>query len=317
MFNRAIAEIKKSNIIAIFSHINPDGDTYGSGLSLYSFLKKEGKDIYLFCEGKAGFRFENLKNINLYNQKSSASYDLAIAVDCSDIGRLGKYAAEFEKAKKSVVFDHHAVFENFTDITVRDKNASSNCEIILSFMEKYDKSLIDKNIAELLYMGMITDNGVFSFDSVTDDTFVSASKLLKYKIDNYKICYEYFVKTTKEIFNLKNKVLSRTRFYEDGKIGLIYFTKEDFDEFNTDSENTSGIINNVLNIDKVSIAVSVVQTENNSFRVSIRTKAPLDASKIAAVFGGGGHLRAAGCRISGFMEDVIDKLVRASSLELS
>ena len=316
MINNAINEIKKSKKIAIFSHINPDGDTYGSGLSLYLFLKKEGKELYLFCEGKAGFRFENLNNIDLYNSKSDSYYDLAITVDCSDLTRLGKYVSEFEKAKKSIAFDHHAVFEKFTDITVRDCKASSNSEIILNFMENYNKKLIDKEIAELLYMGMITDNGIFSYDSVTGDTFLSASKLFEYGIDNYKIAYEYFVKTTQEIFNLKNKVLSRTRFYEDGKIGLIYFTKQDFEECKTQSENTSGIINNVLNIDKIMIAISVVQVENNSYRVSIRTKAPYDASKIAVSFGGGGHIRAAGCRISGFMEDVIDKLVRASSVEL-
>lgn len=312
----AINEIKKSKKIAIFSHINPDGDTYGSGLSLYLFLKKDGKDVFLFCDGKAGFRFENLNNIDLYNSKSDSYYDLAIAVDCSDIARLGKYVTEFDKAKKSIVFDHHAVYEKFTDITVRDTKASSNCEIVLNFMENYNKTLIDKEIAELLYMGMVTDNGIFSYDSVTGETFICASRLFEYGIDNYKISYEYFVKTTQEIFNLKNRVLSRTRFYEDDKIGLIYFTKKDFEECKTQPENTSGIINNVLNIDKILIAISVVQIENNSYRVSIRTKAPHDASKIAVSFGGGGHIRAAGCRISGFMEDVIDKLVRASSLEL-
>ncbi len=113
------------------------------------------------------------------------------------------------------------------------------------------------------------------------------------------------------------RALSKAKFFEDGKIGLIYFSQEDFLATDTAPEDTEGAINYIRDIDTVEVAAAITQTrQSNSYKVSIRTSDRVDASRIASVFGGGGHKNAAGCRISGFYEDVKDKLLKACSDEL-
>ena len=106
-------------------------------------------------------------------------------------------------------------------------------------------------------------------------------------------------------------MLSRTKFYADGKISLISFSKDDFAATSTSPEDTEGIINCITDIEGVCIAVAISEVDNKSYKVSIRTKEPVRADAIANVFGGGGHARAAGCRISGYYEDAKDKVVKA------
>ena len=110
---------------------------------------------------------------------------------------------------------------------------------------------------------------------------------------------------------------SNAKFFCDNKIGMIVFTQEDFKSTGTSPDNTEGAINFIRDIKGVEVAVAITElAANNSFKVSIRTSDNVDASRITMVFGGGGHKNAAGCRISGFFEDVKDRLLKACRDEM-
>ena len=105
--------------------------------------------------------------------------------------------------------------------------------------------------------------------------------------------------------------MDKAEVYEGGKIGWIIFSQEEFEATGTELSDTTGIINNIRDVEGVFIAVSLTQEEKNEYKWSIRTDEHADANRIAAVFGGGGHARAAGCRTYGYFEDVKEKVLKA------
>ena len=116
----------------------------------------------------------------------------------------------------------------------------------------------------------------------------------------------------KNKFMLENVVLNKCKFYENDQIAIITFTEEDFKQTNTSLNDTLGTIVKVIDIDSVKIAYAISEASTKSYKIMIRTKKDIDASDIASEFGGGGHARAAGCRINGYYEDIVDKLLNVA-----
>jgi phosphoesterase RecJ-like protein len=168
-------------------------------------------------------------------------------------------------------------------------------------------------VASLLYAGILTDSGCFTYPAVTGRTHEIVAELYTRGIDAAAIAYNVFKKTTIGAFNLANRVLSRAVFFAGGKIGVAVFFLKDFEETGVGPEVTEGLVNSIQNIGEVKVALALSEIDSLRFRVSIRTKEPISASEIAGVFGGGGHRLAAGCRIGGSIEEVLEKIVKAAS----
>ena len=171
---------------------------------------------------------------------------------------------------------------------------------------------MDKSVAEALFVGIVTDTGCFRFSSTTAETHAIAAELMRRGIDAEALVCNSYSKTTRSIFSLKQRVLGGCKFYDDGKIAVIAFRKKDFEETGTTAADTDGVIDPVIAIAGVEVAFSIAEVADKSFKISIRTSGGVDASDIAAVFGGGGHSRAAGCRLNGYYEDIVDKLMKAA-----
>lgn len=310
---KLIKAINFSKKIALISHISPDGDTCGSALALYKALELYGKSPSIFCENQLSAHLKTLKFSENYCQDSDESFDLAISVDCADFSRMGKCCRIFDDASQTANVDHHITNENYGNINIVEGSASATAEVVYKIIcqMNQEKNCINRDIAQLLYTAIVTDSGGFTFSSVSSQTHKIASELIKFDINASKICEVFLKNITHNVFLLKNLVLSNAKFFEDNKIGLIYFSKENFEKTNTDDECTTGIINSIRNVEGVEIAVSIVDTATpNSFKVSLRTSDNVDASRIAMFFGGGGHKNASGCRVSGYFEDVKDKLLK-------
>ena len=313
--DRAIREIDEAESIAIFCHVNPDGDTLGSALALYNGLRMYGKLPYIFCSDEPSEKLSaELPDVVHLNENTDIRADLAIAVDAATRDMLGDSIAIFDRARRHLVIDHHITNTKYGDVNVIDSNASATAEIMFEILEKIH--CIDDNIARSLYLAIVTDSGAFSFDSVTSHTHYVASKLIDYDFSASDIIYNLIKKKRKAVFTLTHRVLSKAKFFDDDKIAVVTFRAEDFEATNTNIKSTEGIINNLINIDTVMVAISISETNKSSYKLSIRTKAPIDAAAIASFFGGGGHVRAAGLRIDGFYEDVLDTIVRHATIEL-
>ncbi|MDE5755855.1 MAG: bifunctional oligoribonuclease/PAP phosphatase NrnA [Clostridia bacterium] len=320
MYEEFIKAVDNSNTICLMSHQNPDGDTCGSALALYRALKLYGKEqVYIYCDGVFRNSLLVLEGIDEYNMTQIDKCDLAIACDCAEYDRMGAYLNLFNKAKIRVDIDHHKTNSRYGNINLIEPGVSATCEVMYKIIKAMDekKPCLDDTVAKLLYSGLVTDSGGFTFSSVSNQTHEIASKLIKYNFSASDICEHFLKSVSLNVFNLRMRVLSKAKFYQDGKIGMIYFSQEDFIETDTAPEDTEGAINYIRDIDTVEVAVAITQTkQSNSYKVSIRTSDRVDSSRIAEVFGGGGHRNAAGCRVSGFFEDVKDKILKACVDEL-
>lgn len=316
MYERITKKLFSAETIAVFMHVNPDGDCVGSSLALYHYLRNLGKDVYVFCEQTKDIR-ENLyvmPGVDVINSKELKRYDLGIAVDCGSAPRMGKECVKkfFSRCDDHACFDHHETCEPFVEDLIFE-NVASTTQILYKFMVENDESAIDKNVATCLYAGIVTDSGIFSFSSVTSETLLIASKLLKYGIDGHMLTFKLMKEETPNVFKLKSRALANTEFYIDGKVAIITFVKDDYVRTGTKGYDTEGTINSVLNIQGVKLAISVAEMEDQpAFKIGIRTKDGVNAGKYATMFGGGGHFNASGCRIYASLTETINKLLSAA-----
>lgn len=303
--------------VALLCHQNPDSDTLGSALALRRALMLLGKTVSVFCDDNPGAKVAFMPDLDCVNADTkNKKFDLCIAVDCSTSDRVHYVGKYLKHAKTTLIIDHHKNTQSFADFVVSVPEAAATAELMYELIvilgKKYDKDLIDYTTAFLLYSAIVGDSGGFSFSNTTSDTLEIAGKLLKYGVPNYDIMYKMFAAQSQKRFVLKGIAMTNTRFYDEGKIGIMTLKAKDFEAAGLTINDTEGLINELINVDTVSIALAVSEAYDKNYKVSVRTKEPYDATEIADVFGGGGHERAAGCRISGFFEDVIDKLLKAS-----
>lgn len=312
MYETVIKKLLSAHTVAIFMHINPDGDCVSSSLALYAYLTKAGKTAHCFVE--EGNKIRNnlmfLPHIEVINACTLKNYDLAVAVDCATAGRLGtNNYKKFQKCADHICIDHHMSGTPFVETMVLEPKAASTTQILYKILKEMDASLIDNDIASLLYAGIITDSGGMSFSSTTSETVHIAAELSDYGIDIYMLNRKLSKDTEFGVFVLKNKVLSNAEFYLDKRVGIISFHEQDFTETGTSVEDTEGIINEIIDIIDVKIAIAVSAIGKNAYKVGIRTKDGVDAGACAGYFGGGGHYNAAGCRIYAEYDEAVNRLL--------
>ena len=310
LFEKAINLIKNSERIAIACHVNPDADTVGSALALSLAIKKSGKTADILSADPIGSRLLYLPGSDTVNVRTHEAYDLFIFVDCSERARIGSSERFIGKAK-TLVIDHHKSAVCNSDECIIKSNISSASEMIFMLIEEWDESFFDKDIATNIFAGKVSDTGNFSFPAVTADTHKIAARLFGYGIDSSDIFYNINKKKTKNEFELYARVLSKAKFYSEDRVAVITFRLKDFQETGTDTFATEGVVNSVLNVDTVLVGVAVTEKDNGCYKFSIRSKDYVDAGDIAATFGGGGHRYAAGCRLYGCFEEVLEKILKA------
>ena len=287
--------IEKSKKIAIFAHINCDGDAVGSVMSFYNYLKSIDKDVFVFLQRPINDNYYYMGINEVANIKFDSSYDLAISVDCPNTKRFGEFEKEFFKATESIQIDHHIDNEQFATVNCVDSKASSTCEIIYKLFTE-NEIKIDDSIATCLYSGIITDTRRFINPNVTSNSLFVAGKLIDCGANFDVLNYNLFGRIKKNEFEILKLALNCTEFYEDGKIAFVGITKKMLDKANADSTCTYRIIDQVNSIDGVEICALLTENKYRDNMVSVRTKQK-SAQRICKAFGGGGHLRASGCRI--------------------
>ena len=314
-YQRAKRAIEQAKSIAVFAHTNPDGDTLGSSAALYLALKQMGKECGLFCDDPIPVKYKTIPCGSLFELEPSTEYDLAIAVDCAEAERLGRNSVEFFKFKNTINLDHHFTNSKYAAINITE-STSSSAEIVLDFIETLGVE-IDAEIADALFIGLSTDTGSFQHSNTTASSFAAAAQLLNCGANSAKIAFEMFKKSTLARTKLLGKVLSRIRTYFDGKVSLVYTLANDFKEFDLDKSATESFVDFAIAVEGAVVGIAFCQYAENVFKASLRSANGFDVSEVAAHFGGGGHKQAAGCMISGFFEDAVEKLLRQISFSLN
>lgn len=315
MHNNTISEIAKqisrASDIALYAHTNPDGDALGSMLALYVLLKNKGKNVVCYCDTTVPDKYKCMYASECVSFPEKRVHELAVSVDSSDLDRLGQCMKSFLSAKSTIAIDHHASFRRFAGLCYVDSSASACAEIVFELAKELKG--IDDHVAELLFSGIVTDSCCFTLPNTTKRTHEIACELLEYDFDGADVIYKVFRSTTFERFKLKAIALSKARFFHDNRIAVIAITIDDFAKSGATQNDSEGIVNELLDINSVEVAFCLSQVGTHNFKLSIRTKGEVNAIEIANEFGGGGHKNAAGCRVNGYMEDIVEKLVRLAS----
>ena len=306
-----IAErIKRAKSVLIMTHMRPDGDALGSALALFSALKKLNIRGQVCVESDIPSNLRFIKGVETVAKKPTERYDLLMTVDCSDEQRLGDLLSEFGKAKReridTVNIDHHISNTRFAQYNFVQECAA-NCMHIATLIE-YLGVPFDKTIAEYLLIGLLTDSGNFSHDDVTEECMLLAAKLIKAGADMRYYHYELFKKQPKARAKLYAKTMSGIRYYHEDRFAVITITQKSMEECGADQGMTEGFVDFPLNVETVEIAASLLEIRKGQYKISLRSKEYADVNKLAATFGGGGHIRAAGCMLFGDIEEVLDKL---------
>ncbi len=294
----------------IVTHMRPDGDAYGSALALAAALEKCKTPVQVCDESPVPSNLTFISGIERVRNKPQEGYDLIVAVDCSDEARLGALQPCFSSAKRknidTVNVDHHLSNTRFARYNyVRE--CAANCMNIAALIS-YMGIPFDKQIAEYLFIGLITDSGNFSHDDVGEEAFSLAAKLTQAGADVCYYNYHLFKKQPKERAKLFGRVMSGIRYYHENCFAAIIITRNEMENCGADDGMTEGFVDFPLNVDGVEVAASVMEVKKGQYKISLRTKNYADANRIAGVYGGGGHVRAAGCMLFGDVEEILDKL---------
>lgn len=302
-----LEEIKKAKKIVILTHENPDGDAIGSSLGMYIALRKMGKepDIIIPELPRAYNFLPEIENVKKEGQKEP--YDLAIALDCVTIKMLNGWANYFEDAKVKVTIDHHGTNTMYGDYNYVNPDAPACAQTLISIIQYFGVE-IDKKIGTCLLTGIITDTGGFQYQSTTPETFEFAAELLQTGV-NVSDVYKRVMNTmTKANFELRKRAIERMEFFKEGKIAFTYVTKEDIEEANAETGDFEGIVEEGRNIEGVEVSIFLRETQKG-FKVSLRSNDYVNVSDVCLLFGGGGHIHAAGCTIAQSLEQVKEKIV--------
>ena len=306
-----LEEIKKAQTIVVLTHESPDGDAVSSSLSVMHAISQLGKEVdVIIPQFSKDFKFLPGSEKILQEGKGN-NYDLAISVDCTDLKRLVGAKEYFETAKTTIEIDHHSVNAMFADYNYVDPVAPSCCQVLIAMFEYYGVE-ITKDIATCILTGIITDTGGFQWGGVTPETFEFAAELLRKGAKLKEICRIALRKKSKVHCELEKLIYNRMEYYQDGKIVLAYLTLEDYDTLNIEIGDDEGLVEMLRDIEGVEVAVLLKEKEGtNGFKISLRSHETINVSDIALLLGGGGHPGAAGCFISGTIEQAKDKIVNA------
>ena len=302
--------------VAIAGHVRPDGDCVGSCLATYNYLKQQ------FPEIKATLYLEPIPNIFkflagadeiVHTCENENMYDLFIAQDCGDAGRLGDAAKYFHTAKKTVCVDHHISNDSFADENYIFPDASSTSELVFTLIgEKY----ISKEIAECIYVGIVHDTGVFQYSCTSAKTMEIAGKLMETGIDYSKIVDETFYQKTFEQNRILGKALLNSRQYLDGKMIASVITTEEMEQFHVLPKHLDGIVNQLRVTKGTEVAVFLYQTGDASYKVSARSNGQVNVAELAVKFGGGGHAKAAGFSMEKSPDEILETIQQEVSRRL-
>lgn len=304
------SKLKQEKSVALFCHIRPDGDTLGSALALSKALKNLGIRAQVFCDDLIPSRFFFLDAVKEIKREIDGEYSAFLAIDCADITRLGSFYEEFVNHTNTYSIDHHVSNTRYAKINYVFDH-SSNCENALSLIEELGVD-VDKDIANLLAMGIMTDTGNFRHKNVTANTMHSAGKMVEKGADLNAIYYHMFTKQSKQRAKLFGQTMSKIRYFLDDRFAVATIRLNDLTQTGALPEETEGFVDFIMGVDCVEVGACIMELSNNKFKISFRSKGA-DVNAVASTFGGGGHVLASGCQINGEYEEVVDKITFAVS----
>ncbi len=289
--------IRRYDVFVLSGHIRPDGDSVGSCAAVALALQAMGKKAYICLDGDAERYTRLLTPLPVMSEEEYRSvHSFAfIMLDCCEPARTGRAEDFVMRAQSSLCIDHHVTSREYADFNYVEPETTSVSEVLYHLFAEAEIQ-VTKEMAEALFMGVAFDTGGFRHSSTTAATYRMAADLVERGADPTKLMNALF--HTKRFSEARGLSLAirKAKLY-DGQILMSCLSQGDFFKIATQISEMDGVVGQLIEIEEAEVAVFMRENEDGSIRVNMRSKARVDVARIAALFGGGGHVRAAGCTL--------------------
>ena len=291
----------------ILCHRSPDGDTLGSAFALCFGLRKLGKKARVLCADPIPQKYSYFTDGYCDEEFEE---ETVIAVDVADTKLLGSLEEKYG-GRVDLCIDHHPSNKDYAKLTYLVDDAAATAQIIFYVLDAMDVR-IDKNIANCIFTGLSTDTGCFRYPNVQPETHIIAALMLTLGADAALINRLMFETKSRARLEVEREVFNNMQFFLDGRCAVAFVTRDLLEKTGIADDELDGFAAMTRQIEGVEVGVFLKQL-SNGFKVSVRTGDGVDASAVCKTFGGGGHVRAAGCTLELSLENSIGEIVRVVS----
>lgn len=289
--------------ILILTHRSPDGDTIGSGYALAMALHRLGKTVRVDCTDPFPKKYSYFTD---KLEKPEFDEEFVVSVDVADTKLLGERLSIYAD-KIDLCIDHHGSNTKFAKEYYVEASAAAAAQVIAKLIRIMGVK-IDKDMANAIYTGITTDTGCFRYTNTTAETHRIAADMIDCGAESGMINRLMFETKSRSRLEIERRVMDSMQFYLDGKCAIAYATIDMMKESGAVDSDMEGVASLPRQIEGVMAGITLREKNNGKFKVSVRTTDELDASEICANFGGGGHKAAAGCMITGTLDEVIEQI---------
>lgn len=311
MLSQVVELIENKQSFAITTHVRPDGDGVGSSLGLWWLLRSLGKDAEIILRDPIPVSYIDLPGADEIKQVSAVDgeYDAVLVIECSDLSRPGIGNLE---SQVTVNIDHHSTSEHFGTINWIDATASAVGEMIYNLCKAIG-GRISKEIAECLYLAIVSDTGSFHFSNTTDRTLKVASELIKVGVKPANVSEVIYNSYPWSRIELLRQVLDTVRRDETGKIAVLRQSLEMAEIADSVDGDNNGFVNIPLAAKEIEAVLYMREVKPDAYRCSLRSKGDINVARVAEKFGGGGHRNASGLRVEGDWDELESQILEELS----
>ena len=293
---KVIEKIQNAHSVAIIPHINEDADALGSCFAFASIMRRMGKEAVVYVSEVPEKRIEFIgEDYVIYNPEEVYSHDLCACIDCGDLKRIGDRVKLFNECENTINIDHHFTNTNFAQANYVDAKAAAAGEILCMLFKEMCVEITNDEAASL-FGAICSDTGSFKYSNVTPRTMRIAAELLEHDFDHADIARRLFDCESEKSALMRAEVTQAIHSYLGGLIRVVTVGDDIYEKYDIAVKDAPNFVDIPRCIDGTEVAVCI-KPQNGQIRVNLRSNNYFDVSETAVKFGGGGHVRAAGCNI--------------------
>ncbi|MBF0618991.1 MAG: bifunctional oligoribonuclease/PAP phosphatase NrnA [Candidatus Omnitrophica bacterium] len=299
-----ISALKKYKSFAVTMHVNPDPDALASAITMALFLKARGKKVRIFNQDECPSWLSFVPRSALcekFNDAIAFKPEVVIIMDCGELSRIGTVARLVMPGVKVINIDHHVTSKRFGDWNLVQTGYSSTSEILYQLLKKAG-CRFTKDMAVLLYLGILTDTGSFGYDCTGPHTHETIAELLRFNFsvsDLYRQVYETLPRHDLKAFL---KLAGKIELFFDDRVAALVLSKKTVARFSGEFDLKDKVFNFLRSVKGLEVIVIIAEQERAKTRLNFRSRGAFDVAELASTFGGGGHKKASGGMYNGDMK---------------
>ncbi len=304
LYKNVITTIRRHQTFLVTTHHNPDADALSSVLAMGAYLKSLRKKVYLVNEHACPSWLQFLPWTSRLKKAKAVkpmNYDAAIVLDCGDLKRVGEVVPLIQKNKPLINIDHHVTNDRFGSINVINTKASSTCEMVFDLFKEAGFPL-NKHLAVLLYAGIMTDTGSFRFENTSAYTHAVAQQLMGFRLSPVDLYDRLYVGIPVGDIKKFTDLIHRASLLDRNRVYCVSMTRAVAASFSNSFDLKEKIFTFLRSVEGIKVVVILTELKSKEVRVNLRSQNHFDVAALAQKFDGGGHKKAAGCKIYDTLE---------------